>query len=74
MSFKVRYRVGSLLDALFSDLVNLGSAPPSPEPQTDPSGRDPWQLAAEDALKQQQQREKEQTNEEVRQRQRFRGD
>jgi hypothetical protein len=45
---------GSLLDALFLDLINLGSTPAPPARIKGPDGRDSFELAAEETFRQQQ--------------------
>ncbi len=55
MDLRVGLSVGSLLDSLFFDLTTLGSATRANEPERQPGGRSLFELAAEDAVKQQQQ-------------------
>jgi hypothetical protein len=67
---KVRYGVGSFLDSLFCDLVGPGPKPYQPEP----AEANLLRAAAEDAVKHQQQHEREQADEEWRERHRSPGD
>jgi hypothetical protein len=70
VGLRVGVSVGSLFDALFFDLTTLGSTPAQRETPNDPAGRDPLQVAADEAVKQQQHRQQEEADAEWRQKQR----
>ena len=57
---------GGFLDALFTEVTNLGSAPKSGEPE--PGSRNPFELAAEETTKRIQAEQEERSNAEWRQR------
>jgi Relaxase/Mobilisation nuclease domain len=67
---KLRYGVRSFLDSLFCDLVGPGPKPYQPEP----AEVNLFRAAAEDAVKQQQQHEREKADEEYRERHRSPGE
>jgi hypothetical protein len=58
----------SILDSLFFDLTTLGSVPAQRASDRDASGRDLFEIAAEEATKQQQHHEREESDAEWRQR------
>jgi hypothetical protein len=68
VGLRVGFSVGSLLDALFFDLTNLGSAPPPRQEKPGPGERDPFKASAEEARKQEQQRERDEAEARARQR------